>query len=198
MTTFKDQSGNGRPRPTLADQLDRLDRILDGLGEALTDAVAQAVREALTSTLMAGIRPPASSATGRGPSLLAKAASAGRVLTARAGRCFQQMTAWAAGRCKRFVGTVAGRAAKAAAVRGLCDRLAPRRPSATWVGILSAALAGSFAGPLATSVGCGGVGATVLLARWATDRSESARKGQMLPDGDPSPGEGRPSSEAED
>jgi hypothetical protein len=38
---------NGQTRKTLASQLDRLDKILDGLGEGLNDAVAQAVREAV-------------------------------------------------------------------------------------------------------------------------------------------------------
>lgn len=37
---------NGKTRKTLADQLDRLDRILDGLAEALNEAVADAVRSA--------------------------------------------------------------------------------------------------------------------------------------------------------
>jgi hypothetical protein len=38
---------NGRGRPTLAQQIDRLDAILDGLAGALNEAVAQAVKEAV-------------------------------------------------------------------------------------------------------------------------------------------------------
>ena len=39
---------NGRPaRPTLATQIDRLDRLLDGLSENLTEAVADAVKAAV-------------------------------------------------------------------------------------------------------------------------------------------------------
>jgi hypothetical protein len=38
---------NGQTRKTLASQLDRLDSILDGHSEGLTDAVASAVREAV-------------------------------------------------------------------------------------------------------------------------------------------------------
>jgi hypothetical protein len=38
---------NGRARPTLATQIDRLDRLLDGLSENLTEAVADAVRAAV-------------------------------------------------------------------------------------------------------------------------------------------------------
>jgi hypothetical protein len=36
---------NGKTRKTLADQLDRLDKTLDGLAEALNEAVADAVRD---------------------------------------------------------------------------------------------------------------------------------------------------------
>src|SRR6516225_5333941 len=38
---------NGPARKTLASQLDRLDRVIDGLSEGLNDAVASAVREAV-------------------------------------------------------------------------------------------------------------------------------------------------------
>ncbi len=38
---------NGQRRPSLAELLDRLDRILDGLAEALNEAVAAAVKEAV-------------------------------------------------------------------------------------------------------------------------------------------------------
>jgi hypothetical protein len=38
---------NGRVRKSLAEQIDRLDRVLDGLAEGLNEAVAQAVREAV-------------------------------------------------------------------------------------------------------------------------------------------------------
>src|SRR5262245_4603127 len=46
MTTTT-QVGNGRLRRSLAEQIDRLDRILDGLAEALNEAVATAVKEAV-------------------------------------------------------------------------------------------------------------------------------------------------------
>jgi hypothetical protein len=38
---------NGERQPSLAEQLDRLDRILDGLAEALNEAVANAVKQAV-------------------------------------------------------------------------------------------------------------------------------------------------------
>src|SRR5262245_51799260 len=46
MTTTT-QVSNGRLRKSLAEQIDRLDRILDGLAEALNEAVAAAVKEAV-------------------------------------------------------------------------------------------------------------------------------------------------------
>src|SRR5438270_4651975 len=46
MTTHA--SKNGQERKTLASQLDRLDAILDVLGEGLNEAVALAVQEAVT------------------------------------------------------------------------------------------------------------------------------------------------------
>src|SRR5262245_24873124 len=42
---------NATPRRTLAAELDRLDRILDGLAEALNESVADAVRAAVTDLL---------------------------------------------------------------------------------------------------------------------------------------------------
>jgi hypothetical protein len=44
MTTTTD---NGRRRPSLSEQIDRLDSILDGLADALNEAVATAVKEAV-------------------------------------------------------------------------------------------------------------------------------------------------------
>src|SRR5438094_3742196 len=40
-------SPNGRARKTLADQIDRLDRVLDGLAEGLNEAVATEVQRAV-------------------------------------------------------------------------------------------------------------------------------------------------------
>ena len=42
---------NGRVRKSLAEQIDRLDRTLDGLSEGLNEAVATAVREAVQGVL---------------------------------------------------------------------------------------------------------------------------------------------------
>jgi hypothetical protein len=47
MTTTKSHA-NGQERKTLASQIDRLDRILDGLSEALSESVSTAVQEAVS------------------------------------------------------------------------------------------------------------------------------------------------------
>jgi hypothetical protein len=54
MTTM---TANGRvPRKSLSDQLDRLDRILDVLGEGLQEAVADAVQEAVRQAVAAAVQ----------------------------------------------------------------------------------------------------------------------------------------------
>ncbi len=47
---------NGKTRRTLAEQIDRLDRVLDGLVEGLNEAVAAAVREAAASAVQDAVR----------------------------------------------------------------------------------------------------------------------------------------------
>jgi hypothetical protein len=47
---------NGSPRKSLAGQLDRLDRILDGLSEALRESVADAVKDSLQDVLAGVVR----------------------------------------------------------------------------------------------------------------------------------------------
>ena len=47
MTTTTNVNANGRIRKSLAEQLDRLDLILDGLADGLNEAVATAVKEAV-------------------------------------------------------------------------------------------------------------------------------------------------------
>src|SRR5581483_3165925 len=46
---------NGRARKSLAEQIDRLDAILDGLADALNGAVAQAVTEAVAVAVKAAV-----------------------------------------------------------------------------------------------------------------------------------------------
>jgi len=40
-------SSNGKIRKNLSDQIDRLDRVLDGLGDGLNEAIAEAVKVAV-------------------------------------------------------------------------------------------------------------------------------------------------------
>jgi hypothetical protein len=47
---------NGRVRKTLATQLDRLDLILDGLGEGISDAVAMAVQGTMTAAVKEAVQ----------------------------------------------------------------------------------------------------------------------------------------------
>src|SRR5438270_1984167 len=54
MTTHA--SKNGQERKTLASQLDRLDAILDVLGEGLNEAVALAVQEAVTVAVRQAVK----------------------------------------------------------------------------------------------------------------------------------------------
>jgi hypothetical protein len=50
-------NGNGRTaRKSLADQIDRLDRILDGLSDALNESVAQAVRDVITQAVTEAVQ----------------------------------------------------------------------------------------------------------------------------------------------
>jgi hypothetical protein len=50
-------NGNGRTmRKSLADQIDRLDGILDGLAEALNESVAQAVRDVITHAVTEAVQ----------------------------------------------------------------------------------------------------------------------------------------------
>jgi hypothetical protein len=55
-TTMKTSVSNGFQRKTLADQLDRLDRILDGLDGALQGAITDAVKVAVSSAVAEAVR----------------------------------------------------------------------------------------------------------------------------------------------
>ena len=47
---------NGRSRKSLADQIDRLDQILDGLADGLNEAVASAVKQAVAVAVQEAVR----------------------------------------------------------------------------------------------------------------------------------------------
>src|SRR2546422_122011 len=54
---------NGRVRKSLAEQIDRLDRILDGLADGLNAAVAAAVQEAVRLAVRGALRGAAAALT---------------------------------------------------------------------------------------------------------------------------------------
>src|SRR5580693_507157 len=89
MTTANGTNNGRTARKSLADQIDRLDNILDGLDEALhgaiTDAlkevVAQVVSQAVQSAVTEVLPPPAPEPK---PTLTDKLKSAGSVLCAKA------------------------------------------------------------------------------------------------------------------
>ena len=56
MTTTTNNATNSRRRPTLSDQIDRLDRTLDGLAEALNEAVADAVKSAVGAAVREAVQ----------------------------------------------------------------------------------------------------------------------------------------------
>ncbi len=127
---------NGRARKSLADQIDRLDKVLDGLADGLNDAIASAVQEAVRAVLkevlvqqelLAKLQ---AETTVQKPAAEAKPTLHGRI----AGVCRQ---AWArvkelfgsAGRgaatCAATAGTIFARSVKSvnAAVKNVRDRV---------------------------------------------------------------------------
>src|SRR5262245_4817762 len=194
---MSETSVNGRAqRKTLANQLDRLDAILDGLAEALEGAVADAVKMAVTVAAREAVQaalhevltspdllralatlaappPPAPSPAPVGE----KKPSALRRLVERARRA----CAWAGGKVAAAGGWVGRKAAALTArLRGRVVRAYRRaRAAAGWawqsrravalaagVGLL-AGLGSYAAGPVAASVLCGLFGLTIALAAQA-------------------------------
>ena len=56
MTTTMNATTNGQIRKSLAEQIDRLDHILDGLAQALNESVAAAVKDAVTLAVQEAIQ----------------------------------------------------------------------------------------------------------------------------------------------
>ena len=56
MTSTMNAAVNARRRPTLSEQIDRLDRTLDGLAEALNEAVADAVKSAVGAAVREAVQ----------------------------------------------------------------------------------------------------------------------------------------------
>src|SRR5688500_6513503 len=111
---------NSRPRRQLADQIDRLDRVLDGLAENLNEAVASAVqqsvgaaaREAVQGVLAEVLGNPAvlallreAVASAAPPAAASRRAPGGSParpgLLARAGAWLGSLLGWARAACRR-------------------------------------------------------------------------------------------------
>ena len=56
MTTMTNPVSNGRRRPSLGEQINRLDNMLDGLSEGLNEAVADAVKKAVASAAQEAVQ----------------------------------------------------------------------------------------------------------------------------------------------
>ena len=56
MTTMTNPNANGRKRPNLGEQINRLDSMLDGLSEGLNDAVADAVKVAVGDAVQQAVK----------------------------------------------------------------------------------------------------------------------------------------------
>jgi hypothetical protein len=152
-----------RPRKNLADQIDRLDSILDGLSEGLNEAVTTAVKEAVTTGVQQAIVevltnpelqqllhppkppelpvhapvPPKSSGGGfLGGLWLAVRGTAKRVAQA-AGRAASAVGGWLAAKARQARELVTGCVQKVR--RGACALLTSRVAKVVGVGVLIAA-----------------------------------------------------------
>jgi hypothetical protein len=157
MTTM---STNGRgERKSLAGQLDRLDRILDGFADGLHEAVAQAVQETVAAAVEAAVREVLTNAELRRrlhaeeaarPGLLRRAASSlGRGLVSLAQGGWTWLTALVGQGRDRVTGAVTafqqGRQALAASVRRGMSAFARR----VWLsGFVAVGLLRRFRNPL--------------------------------------------------
>jgi hypothetical protein len=184
---------NGRARKTLADQIDRLDRVLDGLAEGLNEAVAMevqravgravreavqaAIREVLTNPdLAAKLRPPSppgpAPAVGGGRLRMVLGRAAGWALAICRGlRRWADVTVEACASAAADARTAAAvRVGRACDAAGRCwDRVKnvrlvwPQLVRALAVGLTLAALA-LVAGPYLASAFSGGGGFAAALA----------------------------------
>jgi hypothetical protein len=172
---------NGRPRSTLAGQIDRLDEILDGLSEALTQAVADAVKEAVTTAVAELARRPellqpvteakSSPATRNWRDRLRRIAGRAAALVhdalARVAQRIHGLAAWVratAGRIGGQAGSAGGRMvmvpiATVARYRiGIEDFWQRHRPVVLAVAVVFlAGVAWALVGPFAACLACGGL-----------------------------------------
>jgi len=194
MTTTTNTTTNGRRRPTLSEQIDRLDRTLDGLAEALNEAVADAVksavgaaaREAVQATLNEVLSNPEVLAALRACAALPPLPVTPPVpnkpsLWERLGRVCQKVRTWLAGLRENgraglrrvgawLAGLWRGAAGGCASLWGRCRSLAQFKYellAALGVGT-AASLAAWFGGPYLAALcsGVGGFAAAVAVQGW--------------------------------
>jgi hypothetical protein len=167
--------GNGRPRTSLASQLDRLDSILDGLADGLNEAVAQAVtaavglavRQALQAVLtelltnpqvlepLRGLAAPAAPASAS-PSAPPSAPSPDAAPKPNLQQRFRRACSWVGGRLRAAYHGVAARLAQVRARSATLIRRTGRVTRAAWQGVKGALrLAGRLRYPLLLAAGAG-------------------------------------------
>jgi hypothetical protein len=164
MTTL---STNGRSeRKSLASQLDRLDRILDGLADGLNEAVATAVKEAVVVAVEAAVRELLASAelqrrlrtepAGR-PGLVRRAATAlGRRLLSAARGCWSWVTAVTGRGRHKAAQAVAALREGGEALAGRAGRGMSALARHMWLaGFVVWSLARRFRKPLLVALACG-------------------------------------------
>ena len=194
MTTTTNTTTNGRRRPTLSEQIDRLDRTLDGLAEALNEAVADAVKAAVGAAAREAVQATLNEVLSN-PEVLAalRACAAPPPLPApppvpkkpglweRLGRVCQKACAWLAGLRENgraglrrvgawLAGLWRGAAGGCASLWGRCRSLGQFKYellAALGVGT-AASLAAWFGGPYLAALcsGVGGFAATVAVQGW--------------------------------
>jgi hypothetical protein len=155
---------NGQARKSLAQQIDKLELLLDGLAEGLNDAIAAAVEQAVKATLselLPHLQPPAVPVPEAKPTILGKVAEAGtKVWTWMKGKAKAagqivakavQPVAQVAVVAKEAVQTVAGkvgqRVMEGVAVLGLLRRVLTGSATMFGLGVVvggAAAMSGSW------------------------------------------------------
>jgi hypothetical protein len=171
---------NGSRRPSLAEQIERLDAILDGLAEGLNEAVTEAVRRALSGAVQSALREalaspelrqrlappplpetpapesapapePAPTAGQRCHASMARAWGWTRGLASRADRGGRDLLLGACAAMSDWAGS-SWRGTRSLAARGWQAR---RKVGLSAGAGVAAGLMGYLAGPVAAALGCG-------------------------------------------
>ena len=93
MTTMTNSVANGRKRPSLDEQINRLDTMLDGLSEGLNEAVADAVRGAVGVAVKEAVQVVLTEVLNK-PEILARLRASAPLLAATAPVEVKTLTIW--------------------------------------------------------------------------------------------------------